>query len=762
MSSGASTFCVYDDGTGPALFMGGEFTFAGGSNAFHIAKWDGQSWLPAAVNGTNGSVETMIVHDDGTGPKLYAGGDFTYFDGPVSKIAVFDGMTWSAMPGVINGAVNRLLFYDDGSGTALYAAGSMTFPTSSGYGLIRFDGSAWSSVGTGGINGGGGSFNVRAIEAFDDGSGMRLYAGGMFTVAGLTTVNNAAVWDGVQWRPMAEGVFGSVSRFCIYDDGLGGGAKLVTTGGFRQVGAIGTVDIAAWRDGWSSFGDGKGLTERVEAMAQDDTLGGGPSLFVSGSFTAVGGTPYVEKIGRWDGTTWHSLDFDCDGPVYSLAVFDDGSGKKLWAGGQFQFVNGVDRRWLVRWNGTTWSAANTGLTGPVGSLQILDDGNGPALYAGGGLKWNGTSWVTPTWTSFNARHIVEFDDGNGTKLYGTGDYFDSQLQLTRRVARLDGTSWTPLGAPFSGDSPDRLAVFQVAGVPRVIALGTFTLEGVQMLNSAAAWTGTAWIPLGQGLTNPGMGVANVRATKVWDDHTGAGPALYVAGRFTVAGVTTVRNVAKWDGTAWFDVGTGTNNDVYALQTFEHDGTSDLYAGGLFQEAGGKLAWYFSRFSNSCSSEVGVTYCLGDGSGTACPCGNASPAIDREGCDNSLGHGGRLRAVGVASTTNDSLVLTGSGMPNASALYFQGTTKVNGGLGAVFGDGLRCTAGTVVRLDLETNNAGASQYPGTGDLEISVKGAIPPAGGVTRRYQCWYRNADPSFCTPSTFNLTNAVEITWSL
>jgi hypothetical protein len=34
------------------------------------------------------------------------------------------------------------------------------------------------------------------------------------------------------------------------------------------------------------------------------------------------------------------------------------------------------------------------------------------------------------------------------------------------------------------------------------------------------------------------------------------------------------------------------------------------------------------------------------------------------------------------------------------------------------------------------------------------------GGCIRTYQCWYRNADPLFCTASTFNLTNGVEVTW--
>jgi hypothetical protein len=33
-------------------------------------------------------------------------------------------------------------------------------------------------------------------------------------------------------------------------------------------------------------------------------------------------------------------------------------------------------------------------------------------------------------------------------------------------------------------------------------------------------------------------------------------------------------------------------------------------------------------------------------------------------------------------------------------------------------------------------------------------------GSVRTYQCWYRNA-ASFCTPSTFNLTNGWQATWA-
>jgi hypothetical protein len=153
----------------------------------------------------------------------------------------------------------------------------------------------------------------------------------------------------------------------------------------------------------------------------------------------------------------------------------------------------------------------------------------------------------------------------------------------------------------------------------------------------------------------------------------------------------------------------------------------------------------------------TSFCSGDGSGTMCPCGNAGVAGN--GCASSVSaNGGHLGTTGTASLANDTLVLGGSSMPSSSALYFQGTTRTNGGLGAVFGDGLRCAGGSVVRLKTVTNAGGSSSYPTAGDPSVSVRGGVSAPG--TRTYQVWYRNA-AAFCTPSTFNLTNGVEVTWS-
>lgn len=163
------------------------------------------------------------------------------------------------------------------------------------------------------------------------------------------------------------------------------------------------------------------------------------------------------------------------------------------------------------------------------------------------------------------------------------------------------------------------------------------------------------------------------------------------------------------------------------------------------------------FVHRAGTQAFPAFCFGDGSGSACPCGNAGASGN--GCANSVnGSGANLAASGLASTTVDSLVLHGSGMPNGSALYFQGTERIGGGAGSPFGDGLRCAGGTLRRLGVAVNVGGASTHPRSDDPSISIAGST--VAGDVRTYQCWYRNAEPTYCTPQTFNWTNAVEATW--
>lgn len=155
----------------------------------------------------------------------------------------------------------------------------------------------------------------------------------------------------------------------------------------------------------------------------------------------------------------------------------------------------------------------------------------------------------------------------------------------------------------------------------------------------------------------------------------------------------------------------------------------------------------------------VYYCSGNGTGTPCPCGNDAPVGGPpSGCLHSANAGGVLRTSGVASIAADTLSLNGFSMPNAAALYLQGTLAEHSGLGSVLGDGLACVGGSIVRLGSKTNVGGASHYPEPANPSVSVRGGCAP--GDVRNYQIWYRNA-AAFCTSAPANLTNGAQVVWA-
>jgi hypothetical protein len=155
----------------------------------------------------------------------------------------------------------------------------------------------------------------------------------------------------------------------------------------------------------------------------------------------------------------------------------------------------------------------------------------------------------------------------------------------------------------------------------------------------------------------------------------------------------------------------------------------------------------------------IATCFGDGSGAACPCGNAG-AIHR-GCDNSFGAGGaRLFPTGTASLSADTLSLVATNAPErAPILLLQGDAVAGAGGGTPFADGLMCVDGTKVRLAGAISAEGASIFGAIEGASLSALGGLPPPGS-TRWYQGFNRN-DKTNSTPERANFTNAVRETWS-
>jgi hypothetical protein len=785
MNGEIRALAVFDDGSGsgPALYAGGDFTTADGVPANRIARWDGMSWSSVATgpeNGVNGPVWDLTVFDDGSGagPALVAGGDFTTAGGvPANRIATWNGTSWSSLgTGSANG-VNSVVFaltvFDDGlgDGPALYAGGNFSMAGGvTANRIAKWNGTSWSSLGTGSANGiGGVGTAVEALAVFDDGSGSgpALYAGGFFTTAGGVTANRIAKWNGTSWSSLgtgsANGVSGNspvVFALTVFDDGSGSGPALYAGGGFTTAGGILANRIAKW-DGtsWSSLGTGSangmgGVATTVQALTVfDDGSGSGPALYAGGTFTTAGGVP-ANRIVKWNGTSWSPLltglangvSGNAAPSVSALAVYDDGSGDGpvLYAGGGFGTAGGVPANRIATWNGTSMSSLFTGspngVNNGISAVAVFDDGlgGGPALYVGGDFttaggvtasriaKWNGTSWSSLGTGSANGvsgnsaitiSALTVFDDGSGggPALYAGGDFTFAGGTPANRIAKWNGTSWSSLGTGSANgvnSSVRALTVFDdgSGSGPALYAGGDFTTAGGLSANRIAKWNGTSWSSLGTGSAN---GVSStVRALTVFDDGSGGGPALVAGGVFTTAGGVIANRIATWNGTSWSSLGMGSangmNSEVYALTVFDDGsgGGAALYVGGTFTTAGGVPANRIAMWNGTSWSSLGT----GSANGVSSFVSALTVFDDGSGGGPALYAGGFFTTAGgvtanrIAKWNGTSWSSLGSGSANG----------VNNGVGAltVFDDGSGSGPALYAGGDFTTAGGVPSNYVAT--------------------------------------------------
>lgn len=299
---------VYDNGTGPSLYVGGVFDTADGGTALGIARWDGVQWSQVQLGAIGAGVRALGVWDDGNGPALYVGGNFGQVGlTPANNIAKWDGANWSALGAGVDHAtlpplVTSICVYDDGDGEALYVCGRINSAGGSAVnGIAKWDGTTWTAV-PGGINSG----SVYAMAAYDDGTGEKLYmAGNITSVGDSVAVNRIATWDGQNWSDVNGGVLptsstNNIEDLLVWDDG--GGEKLYMAGA-ANIGAVASWDGATI----TSFGNVSALDPNnggwsFEIATFDD--GTGEALYAAGAMATQSGSA---SVARWDGANWNYI-----------------------------------------------------------------------------------------------------------------------------------------------------------------------------------------------------------------------------------------------------------------------------------------------------------------------------------------------------------------------------------------------------------------------------------------------------------------------
>jgi len=707
---------------GNDLYVGGNFTQAGGVSANYVARYNPttNNWSAlgsGSSNGVSGIVRALVV----LGNDLYVGGSFGQASGKsANNVARFNPATdtWSVLgTGSSNGLNNQVsAMAVDGQGN-LYVGGG--FSSAGGVSANRValynpTTNSWSALGTGA---GGVSGNVSALAVL----GNDLYVGGNFTQAGGVFANNVARYNPTtnSWSALgtgAGGVDGDISALAVV------GNDLYVVGNFSRANAGGTsgsvvnvnriarfnVTTNAW-GALTGAGGGNGVNGNIFAIAT-----AGSDLFVGGSFTEVnfGGTVNAQvganRIARFNTTTntWSTLGSGGIGVNESLPYPSDVSsfalaGSNLYVGGTFKRVGGVRAENIALFNTTTntWSAIGV-INDPVAELLLVD----------------------------NNLYVV----GSFTRISGL---------TANRVARFNITNntWSALGTGSGNGVNTTASALAMVGSDLYIGGGfSFANVGGTVVNANCIvrfnTTTNTWSALGTGSGNGVNGRVNALAV--------VGNDLYVGGNFTQANVGgTVVNanyIARFNTTTntWSALGTGSGNgvngDVRALAVLGND----LYVGGNFTQAnvGGTVvnANYIARFNTT----TNTWSTLGTGSSNGVNSTVTSMSVDGQ---NNVYVGGEFTAAGGVSanrvarfntTTNVWSALTGTG--NGNGVGFK-TAYVS-----------RVTAITVVGSDL---------YLGGNFTQANVGGTSPIASACIARWIGGATNVEPiSIDMPSTYLL----------
>lgn len=544
------------------LLVCGDFMRVGAVEATGIAIWDGEAWesVTTALRPANAGAERAVVRcaarfDDGTGEAWYFGGSFVDVTGTIRNIARWRGGALEAVGGGLGTGVTStqevraLVVHDDGSGPALYAGGSWNLGSAPRY-MARWRGNGWESVG-------GALFenSVSGLWSESEGEWRGLYAVGGFAWISGAAMRGVARWDGSTWNAMDRGGVASTQIFA-FDRGEGfgrrirtplyvwngatwdaettmpgGGLSLVLIDGEERVyGSTSQGIVRITPTGYEPVYSASDPA-RVAGLATeyDPGWGEGPVMIAGTNYSIGNSAPLgFNDVGRMmalRSDRWGRLN-GAAGWSSGGTMFDFGSGPELVA--SRRDYNGANVQ-LFRWDFArpwrTFSPSAASGPGNVMRMHRLGEGDG-SLYASSGpstypawasgysqglYRWRGGAWElagAPAGSAiaqaFASRSVYDselFDDGSGPAVYVCGSF---ELPLAdgtfaKRLARWDGNAWSSVGdfeaiRAFSSDVTD-LEVFDDGSGPALYACGGFHRPGVSTLYRSpfARWTGTEWI-----------------------------------------------------------------------------------------------------------------------------------------------------------------------------------------------------------------------------------------------------------------------------
>jgi trimeric autotransporter adhesin len=333
-----------------------------------------------------------------------------------------------------------------------------------------------------------------------------------------------------------------------------------------------------------------------------------------------------------------------DGWVYAMTT----DGTNLYVGGVFSMIGGTMANNVIKWDGEKWypigEGSENGISGHVSSLAYVDG----KLFVGGmmtkaGSKsvngvayWDGATWNALGNDETNGIRLINVFEGDTLihsghvwSLYGNGDmiYVGGLFHLAggepaRGAAGWNTKTgeWETFNGGFEGDFPNSLVYgmsFAARGDELYVG-GQFSYAGSVPAKNIAKWNGSEWSEVGGGANNW------VRDLGIDDEGN-----LYAVGFFDTVGTIQVSGVAKWNGMNWESLGDMRFVESWSTylpelrQVYTLNGS--VYVGGYFNVMNDEPAASFARWDGNQWHKIhglGFTHGLSPGTITAIqPIGN---------------------------------------------------------------------------------------------------------------------------------------------
>jgi hypothetical protein len=333
-------------------------------------KWDGRAWTEFGSGlGFVGDWHMAVAwFDDGTGPALWVGTQYLGYGNSQPCFSRLQGGHWNVPDSRVHGDPRRLdaAILPGDSTERLVAVGSFDFPKLDGNtAVLVWAGTQWEPLG----KPIGGLAQDFAILHGPTGAPERVFIAGQFNV----NESSKAVLELREgaWVPLDDQPSDSVISIEAFDDGDGESLFVGTHSVFET---LLRWDENQWTvvDGCPTFeftDGGSGLEMAYVTSLEVGTDSQGKALFVGGHFAIAGYAP-AAGVARWDGLAWSDMagglrDGNFPGWGTRLSVFNSGEGPRLLVGGAFDRAGSVVAQQLACWDGSQWFAL---------SGEMFDDG----------------------------------------------------------------------------------------------------------------------------------------------------------------------------------------------------------------------------------------------------------------------------------------------------------------------------------------------------------------------------------------------------